>query len=377
MRVPASRSGGRLHDEVRHVHPAGIVLGREPVAPEAELRAHPQFGLRLEAALDLCKPLSVKAVAEPADGVGHIPFHGLRPDVQLHPDDDFGHIGIVDQRDILRLPAMRERFVPIRQHGELPDSLGGALIGLQAFDIVQDGALSGIGQAQAGVVVPHHGETGLLAPLLELRVRPERELRPDGEPLGRELLRQEIRAVPQAPVRPGLLHRIQPYAVLQRIMPIRRRQRRILPFQADAVGFVTLLVISSGGVLLVISSGGGAGVEKSIVPHRLPHAVSVGIHTDERPAIGPPGHRLEVQDAPVGTLVLEMEEPVLPVGGIHPGSLMGTIDGARRPGHDDALLVGAERVQAMTMRSSKGPNGLSARRTVCQPVATPPAGEKM
>ena len=151
-------------------------------------------------------------------------------------------------------------------------------------------------------------------------------------------------------------------------MPIRRRYRRILPFQADAIGFVTLLVISSGDVLLVISSGGGAGVEKSIVPHRLPHTIPVGIHADERPAIGPPGHRLEVQDAPVGALVLEMEEPVLPFRGIHPGALMRAVDGTRRPGHHDALLVGAERVVGPQDRLPARGHAAGRREDVILPV---------
>ena len=51
-----------------------------------------------------------------------------------------------------------------------------------------------------------------------------------------------------------------------------------------------------------------------------------------------------MDDASVGTLVLEMEEPVLPGRRVHPGALMGAVDGTLGPGHDDALLIGAERV---------------------------------
>ena len=343
------RVEGQLDGKVRHVQPAGIILGAEPVAPETELRAHPQFRLRLEASLHADKPLAIKAIAESAFRIGNISLHGLCPDIQVHPDDHFRHVGIIDQRNVLRLPVVRQGFIPIRQHRQFADGLGRASVGLQALDIVQPGAVRSIGQPQTGIIVPHHGETGLLAPLLQLRVRPEREPCPDSKPLGRELLRQEIGAVPEASVRPFLLHGIEPDPALrQRIMPIRRRNRRILPREVDAIGAVTvrrfLDCARNDSGRLVISSRGGAGVEKSVFPYRLPHIIPVGIHTDERPAIGLPGHRLQVQYASVSALVLEMEEPVLPSRSIHPGSLMGPVDGARDPGHHDAFLVRPERI---------------------------------
>ena len=200
------RIEGRFHFQVQHVEPAGVVLRGEAVAPEAEFRTYPEFGLREKASIHLCKPLSIKAVAEPADGIGNIPVHGFRTDVQFHPEDHFGHVRIVYQRDILRFPVVRERFVPIGQHRQLAESFACSRMGTPAFDIVQGGSLPGIGQAQSGIIVSHHDETGLLTVLLQLRIRAEGKFRPNGEPLGGELLREKIRAVPKGVVRPFLLH---------------------------------------------------------------------------------------------------------------------------------------------------------------------------
>ena len=331
---PFQRIEGQFDREVIDIQPAGIVLGSEAVVEEAEPGAHPQFGLRLERSLHAREPFAVETVTEPADRIGNIPLHGLRPYIQQHPEPAFGNVRIGNRRDIPGGVGMRERFVAVRQDRQPRRRLGTSLGGVRAHDIFQYGPFIRIRDAKARVIVPHHDEPRLFTLLLQRRIRAERQPGRHGEPLSRELLRKQVRAVPQTLVRPFLFHRIQPYAPLrQRRMPIRRRNGRILPFEADAVGTVRGLVISSGG---------GAGVEKSIRPHWLPDPVPVGVLPDQRPAVGPPGHRLQMDDTPVGALVLEMEEPVLSGRSIDPGALVRAVDRTRSPGHHDPFLIRAE-----------------------------------
>ena len=46
-----------------------------------------------------------------------------------------------------------------------------------------------------------------------------------------------------------------------------------------------------------------------------------------------------MDNPPVGPLVLEMEEPILPFRRLDPSSLMGSVYGTIGPGHHNALLI--------------------------------------
>ena len=227
-----------------------------------------------------------------------------------------------------------KRLVAVRKDGQFPCTFRGPFRGADAFDIFQQGSFRRVGDAESRIVVAHHDETRLLALLLQRRVRAEGEPGAHGETLGREFLRKQVRTVPEARVRPFLLHGIQPHAaVRQRRMPVRRRNRGILPLESDPVRPVRLF-----SRLRCARNAGRHHTRR----HRLSYAVPVGVLPDERPAIGTPAHRLQMDDASIGALVLEMEEPVLPYRSIDPGTLMGTVYGSRSPGQDDPLLIGAE-----------------------------------
>ena len=64
-------------------------------------------------------------------------------------------------------------------------------------------------------------------------------------------------------------------------------------------------------------------------PDRLPDAVAVDVHSDHRPAVFVPMHRLQVHHAPQRTQALEMQEPPLPVGRVHDGPLVRPVDVGR------------------------------------------------
>ena len=174
--------------EVQHIHPAGIVLRGETVAPEAEFRSYPQFGLCEERISRLIEALAVQTVPETAFGFGNVAFHPFRTDIEFHPDDGFRHVGIMDQRNVLGLKGMRKRFVTIRQDEDFLHRFFRPPGSAQALDVVQPRTDLRIRHPQSGVVIAHHGEAGLLPLLLQLGIRTEGQFGPHRKPLGRELL---------------------------------------------------------------------------------------------------------------------------------------------------------------------------------------------
>ena len=147
-----------------------------------------------------------------------------------------------------------------------------------------------------------------------------------------------------------LLHRIQPDSSFrQGIMPIRRGNGGVLPIERQAVGAGRCPVGAGHDVRAGQGAGGGRdGIRDAIGSSPgsdgLADAVAVGIFSNHRPAVIKPGHRLEMDDASVSSLVLEMEEPAFTGGRFHPTALVRAVDRARGGCHHDAFFIGAERM---------------------------------
>ena len=100
---------------------------------------------------------------------------------------------------------------------------------------------------------------------------------------------------------------------------------------------------------------------------RLADAVAVRVFADQRPAVAAPRHRLQMHDAPVCAFVLEMQEPVFPLRGLHPAALVRPVDGTLRRSHHDAFFVRTVRTFSAKHRL---PAGLDAARR-CKNVVAP------
>ena len=163
----------------------------------------------------------------------------------------------------------------------------------------------------------------------------EKQFGRGGETLRGKHPLQEIGALPKADML--LLHAVEPHpAVRQGPVPIRPRHRGVLPRQVQAIrAYGGSRKAVSGGRQPLSGHGHPAG------GYRLAHPVAVRVFPYERPAVGLPVHGLEVDNAAVGALVLEMEEPVSPVGARHPGALVRTVHRSGGPGHHNLFFIRA------------------------------------
>lgn len=240
---------------------------------------------------------------EPVAGVGEEAAAGPRRDLDAQPGPSGGG----------RAGAGRVPFV-------CGDALG------EAVDEPRC-AVRGDREADPAEGVAHHGEPGLGARFAAV----QREVHVDGELLGGQPLDQDVGQQPQVVLVRG------PYAGEPQPVPVvpggpaGSRVGRPLPLCA---GPAAGEVVVDGGCRHRLGGGDGFGVPGD----------GFAPVADDGPALGVPAHRLEVDDPPVRSPGLEVEEPVLALGGVHPAALMGAVDVGAALGEDDAFLVRAEEV---------------------------------
>ena len=333
----SARSPGRVTVEggtfTRNQWTSANALGAGPGGrrgEQSDLRADPGALPRRERCSDRIEASPVPAVAEPGDraGIHFNPRVGARPE------------GTAASASIDSTPSRR----------------------VAAHDVDEMPPVRASGHREVRVVEAHHQQPRGRARHCRRRGAGWRlhvQERGGGEPLGGELLQQQVRALRQGRALPGGWHQgeSERTGTRRKRPPCRRRVRLPLPLQAQSpiVELVARLGRDDGMTC--------AHARLSERGNRFARAVAVRIGADHRPVVLP-GHRLQVDDAPVRAAVLEVQEPRFARRRVDPRALVRAVDGRRALLEDDPVLVRPEDVAA-------------TRSTVCHPVFDPPAGAKM
>ena len=184
-------------------------------------------------------------------------------------------------------------------------------------------------QRQCRVIVPHDRDTRLIA----VAVGSQRDGRLHRERAGLRHLRQHIRHVPQQTFAAGAGQNGQRQCTVFGGVPFFLWVCLPLPLDAETFGKVVIRGQLIGGVHL------WQGQRPAL--DRLADAVTVLLQADERPILAP-CHGLQMQDAAIDAVVLEVEEPVLARGRVDPRALMGAVGAGIALMQNDFLLIGAE-----------------------------------
>ena len=217
-----------------------------------------------------------------------------------------------------------KRHFPFGIIGQIHPVVDACIAG--SIELQSDFFFSGL-QLQTGQLTARNEESSLLLQVwMGMEDHPGRH----DKIFRRKLLQQQIRAVVQRRAA-RLLDRKEPHAAIrQSIVPVRRRHCRILPIERQTIRADSRRYPAGIRYRQIVRIDG------------LADAVAVRVLADEGPAVTVPCHRLQMDDAPVGALVLEMQEPTLPFRRLHPSALVRPVDGTFRSGHHDTFLIGPE-----------------------------------